>query len=174
MSVTEQDINREHAERWQAASAKYGSKFLVPRAVIAEMGEATRLAWVAFVEARNGGGEDRPRRDKTPKMQSFVQANVGRTITVGELAEAADASVGTAYAFINDHRTTFRKDGRGQYLILDTAAERAAARAAASRATTPAAAPDSAAAAAAAVNIATAAIASMSGEAPTIRTVGKA
>lgn len=174
MSVTEQEINQGHADRWAAAVAKYGDKYSVPWSVVTEIGEATRLAWVAFVAARTGDGEDRPRRDKTPKMRAFVQANIGRTITVGDLAEAAEASIGTAYAFINDNRTTFRKDGRGQYHVLDTAAERAAARGPASRAISAAAPSDDASAATTAVSIATAAIAHMTGEAPIVRTAGKA
>ena len=172
--LTEQEINEAHAARWAEATTKYGSKFDVPRQVVSELGEQLRLAWCSFYEARNGGDESRPRRDKTKRMTEFLKANVGKQITAEELAEATQASNGTAYAFISDHRSAFRKDGRGRYTILDVGAERAAARTAPVAPVVHAAASDALAAATNDIAIATAAVARMAGESAPIRTVGKA
>ena len=138
MNADSTSINEAHKARWADAAAKHGGKWNVPSSVATELGEMNRLDWVAFTEQRDGNGELRPRRDKGRRMTEFCHGNVGRTVSVAELAAAADASVGTAYAFVNDNRSTFRKDGHG-FVILDTSAERAAARAPSGRHTTPSA-----------------------------------
>lgn len=173
---TEHQINEDHAARWAEAAEQYGGIHNVPNEVRHSLSERLRQAWVNFVERRDRGDADEPhRRNKTKLMMDYCRDNVGAKITAPELAEAVGASNGTAYGFISEHRYLFRGEGRGVYVIIDPAAERAA-----ERASVPAAPPVVAAPVApvadvatqAAIDIASAAIGQMAGE-ERPRTVGK-
>lgn len=126
--LTEEAINAAHKARWAEAAEKYGGQFQVPKELVREMGEQHRLDWVAFTESRERGGESKGRRDKTARMHQFVRENIGNSVSPSDLAEHAEASLGTAYQFINDNRSLFRKEGAGQYVVVDAERERADAK----------------------------------------------
>jgi hypothetical protein len=172
LQTDEARINANHKARYAEAQAKYGGKFSVPVDVDLALGEIHRKEWVAYYAAINGEGEERTKRDKTRRMTDWCATNVGAVVTAGDLAAAVDAAIGTAYSFIADHRSQFRKDARGTYIVLDVSAERAAAKSAASPTTLPPAPSAAAVAAANEAAIVNTALAHLTGERPTPQ-VGK-
>lgn len=163
--MLEEQVNDLHRERWASAVAQYGSTFAVPGPVAMQLAEANRQDWLAFYE-QGEGDPNRPRKDKTQRMLAYVAENVGQVITPAMLVDAAESAIGTAYGFIDAHRSLFRKVGTGQYLVLDTDAERAAAKRAATGATLPRAGSDGGTVADHEADIVNAALDRMTGAAP--------
>lgn len=170
--LSEADVASNHEARWAEALEQFGDKFAVPMPLVHTLQEANRQDWLQFYE--NGNDDpNRPRRDKTARMMQFVKDNVGQTVSPQGLADAAEAAIGTSYAFIDANRFMFRKVGTGQFLILDTVGDRAAAKSGATGATLPRAASIVPDAVSAEVDIVNGALDRMTGAVAPTRTVGK-
>lgn len=136
-TLTEQEINTLAKSEIAELCAPYGGDFwAAPWDQIKELGERQRMRWVTWVAERDRAGSinadgtvtERRSKDKTARLQKFVAEHVGMTINVLTLQELCECSRGTAHRFIADNRSTFAKAGRGQYVIIDTSAARAADR----------------------------------------------
>jgi hypothetical protein len=129
MSMTEDEINKQHQREWDEARSVWGNKFSVPREVVAAISERTRQRWIEYVDRRDGKATDPANKhDKTDRLAKFIAENPGRNVTVQDLMDAADCSKGTAHKYIDDNRSSFVKVERGVYRIIDAAQARAEAR----------------------------------------------
>ena len=127
-TLTESDINALHTQEHAEAAQTYG-RFGIPWPTAQELGERTRQRWVRFVSERDGTtGDSIIRHDKTDKLAAYVKNNPGLLVTAETMAEAAECSRGTVHKFIGDNRSAFTNVARGQYMIVDTKAARAADR----------------------------------------------
>lgn len=128
--LTEDEINARHHARWAEVAAQFGGDaHNVPWDIRTKLSDQNRLDWTEWVRLRDSGGHEPIKRDKTKKMWEFVNAHIGQRITAEMLAEAVDASIGTAYRFIRENKGMwFVSAGRGELLVVDFRAARAAAK----------------------------------------------
>jgi hypothetical protein len=126
-SLTEDEINSLHKQEFKDAAEEFGGMFRIPFDRVMQIGSNTRERWCQFVAERDGQVTDPSRRhDKTAKLIAALRSNVGRVVTIADLQDMGECSRSTAYDFLADNRSQFRKVGNGQFEIIDTDAARAA------------------------------------------------
>lgn len=64
------------------------------------------------------------RKRKSSDFKQFLVNNVNRNISIKEICEELNISMPTAYKYVSENRSFFKKAGRGCYTIIDAEKER--------------------------------------------------
>lgn len=83
------------------------------------------VKWWTFFGFDDGAKlEKKKRGSKSSTLESFINLNIGQTVSSADIIEKCEISTPTFYNFLNANRGFFRKVSRGMYMILDPNQER--------------------------------------------------
>lgn len=125
--MTDEEINELHKTEFADAVEQFGGVFKIPREVVAEIQERTRVRFVSWISARTERPDDEIiRHDRTDRLSKWIKTMVGKEVSVQSMMEATECSRGTASRYLLNNRSEFVKLAKGTYRVIDARAERAA------------------------------------------------
>lgn len=89
------------------------------------LSEEDAKRWWEFFGFDNLKQRERSKRtDKASAISDFLRENIGETFSVKKMCEILQISNPTFYNFFNSNRQWFKKQSRGEYMIIDPEEER--------------------------------------------------
>lgn len=80
--------------------------------------------WNKFGFEKVDQTEKASKKKKAKSFIEFIDSNVGKIVSMKALSEELSISMPTAYKYVSDNRSAFKKVGHGKYEIVDTKKER--------------------------------------------------
>lgn len=80
------------------------------------------FSYFGLAKKTTASGKKRGRKGKD--IQSYINSNMGRTLSAKEISQEAGVSLPTFYNYFNANRGYFKKVTRGQFEIINPSTER--------------------------------------------------